>query len=168
MPAKPLRNMRKGDSRTNMLDLANEGLREINILLRLEIRDVKKRLGEVSDADGCHISFTIPGKAVPKGRPRVVSGRTYTPKRTKEYEDRVKVLSLVARQSSRSGILEGPIGITLGIYGRIRGDLDNIAKSLLDGMNGVLYEDDRQVRSLSVERYDSEDPHVDVSVEVLS
>ena len=61
MPAKPLRNMRKGDSRTNMLDLANEGLREINILLRLEIRDLKKRLGEVSDADGCLISFTIPG-----------------------------------------------------------------------------------------------------------
>ena len=40
--------MRKGESRINMLELANEGLREINILLRLEVRDLKERLEEGS------------------------------------------------------------------------------------------------------------------------
>ena len=45
---KSMRNMRKGESRINMLELANEGLREINILLRLEVRDLKERLEEGS------------------------------------------------------------------------------------------------------------------------
>ena len=45
---KSMRNMRKGESRINMLELANEGLREINILLRLEVRDLKERLEESS------------------------------------------------------------------------------------------------------------------------
>ena len=48
--AEPLemKNMRKGESRINMLELANEGLRDINILLRLEVRDLKERLEEGS------------------------------------------------------------------------------------------------------------------------
>ena len=46
----PTRNMRKGDSRINMLELANEGLREINILLRLEVRDLKQRIQGLEEA----------------------------------------------------------------------------------------------------------------------
>ena len=46
----PTRNMRKGDSRINMLELANEGLREINILLRLEVRDLKQRIRGLEEA----------------------------------------------------------------------------------------------------------------------
>ena len=42
--------MRKGDSRINMLELANEGLREINILLRLEVRDLKQRIQGLEEA----------------------------------------------------------------------------------------------------------------------
>ena len=41
---KSMRNMRKGESRINMLELANEGLREINILLRLEVRRGLKKV----------------------------------------------------------------------------------------------------------------------------
>lgn len=32
------------------------------------------------------VKFTIPGIPVPKARPRVVRGHTYTPKKTKDYE----------------------------------------------------------------------------------
>ena len=46
----PTRNMRKGDSRINMLELATEGLREINILLRLEVRDLKQRIRGLEEA----------------------------------------------------------------------------------------------------------------------
>ena len=46
----PTRNMRKGDIRINMLELANEGLREINILLRLEVRDLKQRIRGLEEA----------------------------------------------------------------------------------------------------------------------
>jgi len=38
------------------------------------------------------ITFAIPGKPVPKGRPRVTrSGRVYTPKATRDYESLVRV-----------------------------------------------------------------------------
>jgi hypothetical protein len=33
-----------------MLELANEGLREINILLRLEVRDLKQRIRGLEEA----------------------------------------------------------------------------------------------------------------------
>lgn len=36
------------------------------------------------------VKFTIPGIPIPKARPRVVKGHTYTPKKTKDYETLVK------------------------------------------------------------------------------
>ena len=35
------------------------------------------------------ITFTVHGTAVPKQRPRISGRRAYTPKRTKDYEERV-------------------------------------------------------------------------------
>jgi len=41
-----------------------------------------------------------------------------------------------------------------------RTDVDNLAKFVLDSLNGVLYEDDKQVASLQVTKvYDNEDPY---------
>jgi Holliday junction resolvase RusA-like endonuclease len=38
--------------------------------------------------------------------------------------------------------------ITVKEESKLRGDLDNYVKSLLDGLNGVAYEDDKQVVNL--------------------
>lgn len=62
------------------------------------------------------------------------------------------------------------VEVTLGIYlpdKRIR-DLDNIEKSILDGMNGVLFRDDRQVRATSKRGHlDRINPRVEVRVELI-
>ncbi len=35
---------------------------------------------------------------------------------------------------------------------KLRGDVDNYAKSILDGLNGVAFQDDKQVHILNVEK----------------
>lgn len=97
--------------------------------------------------------FTIPGRPIGKRRPRVtLRGRraiVYTPKESREYEERV------AWEAKAAGvtILQGPVSVRIVAYiaGRRRADADNLAKSILDGLNGVAYEDDSQVVTLEVE-----------------
>ena len=119
------------------------------------------------------ISFTVDGTAVPKQRPRISGRRAYTPKRTKDYEERV----LKEFCSSYRGFYpafgkDTPVRVCISIYQGIpkswpkkkrtqaeqggtsplgrNGDIDNIAKSILDALNGFAYEDDCQVTTLIV------------------
>jgi len=99
-----------------------------------------------------------------KQRPRMTrTGRAYTPKETKEYESNIA--------NAYSGVLfaEGPLHVTL-IFdndkteitirsmqnknnpSKLRGDIDNYAKSVLDGLNGVAYTDDKQIVSLELRK----------------
>ena len=96
-----------------------------------------------------------------KGRPRLgARGRVYTPKRTLIYEEAVA--------SHWDGPrLEGPVAVTIMLHRNyshvsvkptvdascyMPGDIDNYAKSILDGLNGVAYLDDAQIMRLSVLR----------------
>lgn len=92
----------------------------------------------------------IPGRPVPKQRPALSQrGRKaylYTPERTRTYEGTV---NLLARQQ-KAKRHTGPVAVSLTLYltkGK-RGDVDNYCKSILDGLNGVAYEDDRQITRL--------------------
>lgn len=108
-------------------------------------------------------TFTIPGKPQPKQRPRKAKGRWYTPKATKNYEEKV---ALYARSGGVKEI-DGPVALSMAIYmpDRRRRDLDNCAKTVCDGLNGIAYEDDSQVSILHVERYfDTDNPRVEVTV----
>lgn len=95
----------------------------------------------------------IPGRPVPKGRPRLgVRGRKayiYTPPATREYE---KLVGWVAKCSGCRPT-EGPVSVSLVVFCRGKMDVDNVAKSVLDGLNGVAYEDDDQVVELLVRKH---------------
>ncbi|HFI0463225.1 TPA: RusA family crossover junction endodeoxyribonuclease [Streptococcus suis] len=116
----------------------------------------------------------IPGPVVPKGRPRFVlnkyTGRpdVYTPKRTKDYE---KHVSNCAKAVVKNPI-EGYIQVTIKIYfaptkswtkkkkeqahnGEIKphvADIDNMAKSILDGLNKIAFPDDKFIYKLNLEK----------------
>ena len=99
------------------------------------------------------IRVTVPGRPVPKGRPRLgVQGRKafiYTPAETKAYE---QVVGLCANLATAEP-LEGPVILSATLYirrGR-RGDLDNYLKSICDGLNEVAWKDDRQVVRIEAE-----------------
>jgi crossover junction endodeoxyribonuclease RusA len=110
----------------------------------------------------------IPGRPVPKGRPRRGrNGRWYTPTATIQYEDFV---AWMARASGdRYGDRDVTVRIELRTSSRLRGDLDNYAKGILDGLQkGGLFDNDRQVRGLTVypiEGGSKEQDHVAVYIE---
>lgn len=99
------------------------------------------------------IKITVPGRPVPKGRPRFgVRGKkayVYTPTETKEYE---KLVGWVAKSAGCRPV-EGPVSVALSVYVKGRLDADNIAKSILDGLNGIAYEDDDQVVELMIRKH---------------
>lgn len=112
--------------------------------------------------------FWVPGKPQAKQRPRVgKGGRIYTPRETAEYEAHVAHCWRLADGESiprdtavRVEILVSKDKVEVVVEPvpdrrhTARADLDNIAKSVLDGLNGVAFDDDRQVAELLVVRLD--------------
>ena len=114
------------------------------------------------------ISFTVEGEVIPKGRPRMTrSGRVYTPKRTKDYEMKVKLAA--KRAFVGKSVIEGPVFVELIIFRKIPeakvgkglegkfcdvgADIDNCQKSIFDGVNGSgIWVDDRQVAMVTAEK----------------
>jgi crossover junction endodeoxyribonuclease RusA len=98
------------------------------------------------------IRLVIPGRPVPKGRPRLgMHGRkayVYTPPQTVEYE---KLVGWVAKATGCRPV-EGPVEVEIWCYMRGKADADNLSKSILDGLNGIAFMDDGQVVDLHVHK----------------
>ena len=133
-------------------------------------------------------SFSVPGEPVGKGRPRFGGGRTYTPKRTAAYERAVAsafrgaypdaepipagvpILAMIcarfappksASRARREGMLTGKIRCVK------RPDLDNIAKAVLDALNGLAYADDAQIIQMQIEKQYSDAPGAAIILRAL-
>lgn len=98
-------------------------------------------------------SFSAPIRVVGKQRPRVVKGRAFTPKATLDCERAIKLAACRLRK------LSGRVSVYvfLKYKSRVRPDLDNAAKTVLDALNGVAYHDDKQIRYLAVSLEDPDD-----------
>ena len=48
-----------------------------------------------------------------------------------------------------------------------RPDIDNVIKTICDGLNGVAYYDDSQVVEVTAEKRYSDEPRVEVSIEIV-
>lgn len=99
-------------------------------------------------------SMTVPVKPIPKGRPRMTRrGRVFTPQTTLDAEaiiaeawDGPKYEGLVELECVFTP--EGTQVLVRSIEGtpsKLRGDIDNYVKLLMDGLNGVAWLDDKQV-----------------------
>ena len=81
---------------------------------------------------------------MPKGRPRLGrNGNTYTPKRTAVYEHSIGW----AWREAQGVKATGPVRVSIIVRekGGHPGDLDNYVKVVLDALNGLAWEDDKQV-----------------------
>lgn len=103
----------------------------------------------------------IAARPVPKARPRLGSnGKMYTPRKTREFEE---LIGWTTRSVVRKPI-EKPVKVNIDVYSKTRADIDNIAKAILDGLNGVAFLDDRQVVDLRIRKL----PPVDCEKIVIS
>ena len=120
------------------------------------------------------IEFEVIGKIQPKQRPRFKRCgafiQTYTPEPTLKYQKLV-VDSYLAKYDGikLTGALVMNIDAFFNVpksfsrkkkaelYGRPNvqhnGDIDNVAKSVLDGLNGVAYDDDTIIYDLHIRKY---------------
>lgn len=136
-------------------------------------------------------SFTVPGEPVGKARPRVTKrGITYTPRKTAEYERLVRLCYVSKAHCALP--LKGPIAMSVeAVFGiphsatkaerarresgmeapQKKPDADNILKACADALNGLAYEDDKQIcKALVTKRYcrTGEEPHVTITLEIIS
>ena len=95
------------------------------------------------------ISFSFPGEPVPKARPRVVKGNTYTPALTLQAE---RALGWKFKEAARGytplAVTEFGVKMTFYCGHKRRRDIDNLVKLCLDALNGVAYKDDAQVTEI--------------------
>jgi len=116
------------------------------------------------------LRFRIDGRAVPKGRPRMTkTGGVYTPKTTVDYE---KIVAAAWNDNYGMLALNGKLRVTINVHTdrHAKQDVDNLAKSILDGMQraGAFSDGDHQVYSLGVVKHAAEtDLCVWVSVTAL-
>ena len=132
--------------------------------------------------------FEIEGKPVGKGRPRFKRMgnfvQTYTPANTAEYEKLVRLKF----QNAGGQITDKPVRVAVVAFfappkstkkrdriemlaNRIlpekKPDVDNIAKIILDALNGIAYKDDSQVVDLSVKKCFAAEARVYVHIEEI-
>ena len=94
------------------------------------------------------VRVTVPGEPVGKARPRVTRRGTYTPQATRDAEARVR--AAVQGALGDPAPHPGPWTLVLRFHRvhRHQRDVDNLAKLVMDALNGVLWEDDHQVLHL--------------------
>lgn len=133
------------------------------------------------------IKFEILGQPIAKQRPRVTrSGIAYTPSKTVNYEAVVRFTyqSLYPQREPILGCIEASIIAVFPIpksYPKYKTaqlicgynnydkkpDCDNLAKIILDSLNGIAYKDDSQVTSLHVSKEYGTQPRVIVTLKEL-
>jgi crossover junction endodeoxyribonuclease RusA len=89
--------------------------------------------------------------AQPKERHRTGRGRSYTPTRTVNAENEVRT---AFRDAARSHVADkARYAIALTVTGSHHSsDVDNLAKTIMDGLQGEVYVNDHQVDVLAVRR----------------
>ncbi|TRY25943.1 RusA family crossover junction endodeoxyribonuclease [Brevibacillus sp. LEMMJ03] len=132
------------------------------------------------------ISFTVYGEPVAQGRPRASTAggfvRLYDPQKSRDYKDYVR---LVASEHAPSKLIEGPLQLKVNVYrpipksfskkkaaqaeaGELRPtskpDADNYLKGIKDALKNVVWKDDSQVVEVSVSKWYSDRPRVEVQI----
>ena len=136
------------------------------------------------------IKFTVPGVPCAKGRPKFATrGRfvqAYTPEKTVNYENLVKLSFmqqcggqkltgaiaaeiLAFMPIPKSGSKKKKAAMEGGLVRHTRKpDADNLAKSILDALNRIAFDDDGQIVELTVKKFYAEEPRAEVMLGELT
>jgi Holliday junction resolvase RusA-like endonuclease len=135
------------------------------------------------------LKFTINAKAVPKARPRMNKfGSVYTPKKTRDFEQLVAHHAYQYMISNDCKLFENAVEAILviakkypqkwskekkeqamngNVYWTSKPDIDNLEKSVLDGLNGICWLDDSQVVKTQCEKIYSDKDFIKIELRQL-
>ena len=123
--------------------------------------------------------FILYGEPRGKERPRVANGHAYTPPKTREYEEALRLAWL----QERHGFYTGNVKMRVIAYYKIpksaskaekcrmangeisptrKPDCDNVLKIVSDALQGLAYPDDKQIHAMMIEKKYSYVPRVEV------
>ena len=118
------------------------------------------------------IKFTAAIEPIPLARPRVntQTRQAFYPKRSADFK---KALSLIAKSAMRGKKpLSGQLKIRLNLYRKFSptsqmfGDVDNHQKAIFDALNGICFEDDKQICEVICRKFqDKKDPRIEIEIE---
>ncbi|MCK4554887.1 RusA family crossover junction endodeoxyribonuclease [Candidatus Parcubacteria bacterium] len=86
---------------------------------------------------------------------------------TNEGKDLKELYQLEARKQYKGKVILGDVILEVILFfkDKRRRDVDNYNKLVLDSLEGVVYEDDKQIQKLTVEkRISAEDPRVEIKI----
>ena len=114
----------------------------------------------------------VPIKPIAKGRPRLSGNHTFTPKRTREFEEELRFSFELEVNNQKWICDDSPIDADIRFYfahkkktglHTCRPDLDNLFKAVADAGNGILYNDDSQIYHASISKR-----YADIGVEGIN
>ena len=130
--------------------------------------------------------FEVVGDIKGKARPRIntLTGATYTPNNTKDYENLIRQYFKI--KYPKYIPLENRVSVTIKAYFKIpkntskkntkmmlegnispakKPDIDNVTKVVLDALNKMAFKDDNQITKLQIEKFYSEEEKIFVVIE---
>lgn len=133
------------------------------------------------------LDFIIKGKAKAKQSVKFTKGGIkYTPKDIVEYANLVKMSFISTFPAwNPSQFINQPLSVIINVYKQIpssfskknqeralageirptvKPDCDNIAKNINDSLNGIAYPDDKQIVSLTINKFYAFDERVEVNI----
>lgn len=136
------------------------------------------------------IRFEVPGTPVGKGRPRFARRgnfvSTYTPEKTASFENLVKFYANQAMSGKKC--IECQVEMQINIFmsvpaswskkkaadalsgiirPTVKPDADNVAKSISDAINEIVFKDDKQIVELQVRKFYAERARSEVSIRMI-
>lgn len=133
------------------------------------------------------VQIRVDGKIVGKQRPKFSRQgalmKTYTPEKTVTYENYVRLCWMQNGADKLNGLIKATIDAHFRIPTSVskkrhirmlntgcpkKPDADNIAKSILDALNGIAYDDDAQVVVLEVIKTYDDEEFVRVTLEEIN
>lgn len=122
------------------------------------------------------IAFEIPVVPVPKERARVTRFGTYTPARTREFENHIRVY---AQRNAPENLLILPLKLYCEFHlpkpkkpkfkewPAVAADIDNYLKAVMDGMNRIIWKDDSLICHIEAKKlYALDKPKIVVRIEL--
>ncbi len=115
------------------------------------------------------LAFQVDGQPVPWQRARSKGNQHFTSPKSRAYK---RLVGLVASTvlMHRGWPMDARYSVTVHAYfgDKRRRDVDNVIKQVLDGLNGIAWEDDHQVDAVRCCKYlENAQPRLVVEVEVV-